>query len=86
MSSNYVCFATGIFYEDFLLEQQQNRLSFVYTEDVSFSDFLELQAVSRLEFAFNSRTEFLMNVRQYFRGEHSISGELLHQRRIEVGF
>ena len=86
MAANYVTFANGIFYEDFLSEQEQNRISFVYTEDVEFSDFLEQQAISRLEFAFNSRTEFLANVRQYFRGEHTISDELLRQRRVEVGF
>ena len=72
MAANYVTFADGIFYEDFLTEQAQNRISFVYTEADEFSEFLEQQTVSRLDFAFNSRTEFLTNVRQYFRGEHNL--------------
>ena len=77
MSANYVTFARGVYFEDFLLEQQQNRMLFVYTNDAEYTSFLDQQVISELEFAFNSRLEFLANVTQYFRGEHAISDELL---------
>ena len=57
---------------------------FVYTDAVEYAEFLEQQVISKLEFAFSSRMEFLANVSQYFRGEHTISNELLQQRRTEV--
>ena len=84
MSANYVTFARGIYFEDFLLEQEQNRILFVYTDDAEYASFLDQQVISELEFAFNSHLEFLANVTQYFRGEHVISDELLQQRRAEV--
>ena len=46
MSANYVTFARGIYFEDFLSEQEQNRILFVYNDDVEYAEFLDQQTIS----------------------------------------
>jgi hypothetical protein len=84
MSENYLVFANGTYYEDFLIEQEIKRMEFLYTNDSGYDDFLEEQRLNRLEFAYKTRMDFIVGVRKYFRHHHTIPDLLLQQRRDEV--
>ena len=85
MSENYLVFANGTYYQDFLIEQEMKRLEFLYSNDSDgYDNFLEEQRLNRLEFAYTTRMDFIDGVRNYFRHSHAIPDLLLHQRREEV--
>ena len=83
-AANYLAFTDGIYYEDFLIEQELKRLEFVYTDEIDYAEFLEEQALNRLEFAHKTRMDFLADVRKYFRHNHTIPDLQLQQRRTVV--
>ena len=84
MAANYVTFARGVFIEDFLSSQRENRIAYVYISDEDFARFLNEQIASEIEYAVHTRLEFLANVTQYFRSDHSISAALMIQQHDEV--
>jgi hypothetical protein len=85
MAENYLVFANGTYYQDFLIEQEIKRLEFLcYNDSAGYGAFLEEQRLNRLEFAYTTRMAFIDGVRNYFRHSHAIPLSLLHQRRDEV--
>ena len=91
MAENYLVFANGTYYHDFLIGQEIKRLEFLCYNDSAdtgygYGDFLEEQRLNRLEFAYTTRMNFIDGVRNYFRHRHAIPLSVLHQRRDEVSF
>ena len=84
MAANYVTFVYGVYLKELLLEQRENRIAYVYTNDAEFARFLNQQIISEIEYAVHSRLEFLANITQYFRSERSITEALMVQRHAEV--
>ena len=84
MSEFYVTIANGILHSDFLIAQERERQTYVFTTDEAMLEFINEQILSENEFCINTRVEFLANVTAYFSDEHNIPPEKMESRYKEV--